>query len=493
MMRRRVDAQQGYDLLDFDDDEGQRGRHRPAVLVGVGSAVVVTVAASMVAYTLSRPVDSEAVARAARAEVVTSLGHTVSGGDAAVSRALPTATAALDGTIGAPRGLAAGGRDVVPPRVLQAYRSAETRLATDSPGCKLPWWVLAGIGKVQSDHAAEGQVDENGTATVRIVGPRLDGTAVGTVTVRDTDKGTLDGDLTFDRGVGPMLLVPQTWAAIGRDGDGDGHTDVADADDAALSVGTLLCSAGGDLTTPEGLAQGLVRMDDSEGFPGSVLPWVAHYRSTGATAAGRTATSAPGTPSASAPAGGPAPEPGRRLPEAPDTPTDGPGFTTQPTTAPPSTTPPQVTPRPITPRPTTTPRPGTPAPKPAPAKPANPAPVKPAPAKPSPVKPTPARPTPVKPSPADPTPPKPAPAPPPPADNPPPSAPKPPPPPADPPPAKPQDPTPAEPPASSNGGGSTGESVSTPTGERTARGNGNGNGRGTSTPAGDSTGSAPAA
>ncbi|GAB49928.1 hypothetical protein [Mobilicoccus pelagius] len=380
MRRRRLDAE-GYDLPDdtdafdeFDDVEETHGRvRRPAVLVGAGSALVVTLAAGLVAWTLTRPTDSEAVTRAADAEIVTSLGNRVVGGGDAVEKSLPLATSALDGTIGAPPGLAAGERDVVPPRVLEAYRSAESRLADDAPRCRLPWWLLAGVGKVQSDHAASGQVDAAGVTTVRVVGPRLDGSIVGSTTVRDTDQGALDGDLTFDRGVGPMLVVPSTWAAIGRDGDGDGNANVADVDDAALSVGTLLCSAGADVTTPEGLARALVRVDDGATFPGDVLPWAAHYRATGVTAGvGQAAVPGPSTRPSGAPGSG---SPTRRGGSSPThVPTNGPGFTTQPTDAPPSRTPPPAV-RPVpgagrpTPRPTTA--------KPAPGRPVAPPPVAP--------------------------------------------------------------------------------------------------------------------
>ena len=381
-------------------DEERRGRHRVAVAVGAACAVVVTVAAGTVAVTLTDRADSPAVARAATAEILTTLGHPVTGSEAAVRRALPTATAALDGGLAAPSGLPVGGRDVVPPRVLEAYRSAEARLATESPRCALPWWLLAGIGKVQSDHAAGGQVDAAGTATVRIVGPRLDGTGVGSRTVRDTDRGTLDGDLTFDRGVGPMLLLPQTWSAIGRDGDGDGRTDVADVDDAALSVGTLLCSAGADLTTAEGLARGLVRLDDTANFPLDVLPWAAHYRAQGGIdAPGGAASGVPGT---SAPGAQPTPGvPGGGTPATPLIPARGPGYTTQPTTAPPSSSPPPAVPRPVDSRPVAT---GSGAPRPVvPARPTNtpaaPRPTSQAPSAPRPTRvpvapPPPARPTP---------------------------------------------------------------------------------------------------
>ncbi|WP_284304771.1 hypothetical protein [Mobilicoccus caccae] len=308
---------------------------------------------------MSQPRESEHTARAADATVFTALGRTVTGGPEAVTAVLPTTTAALDGSLPAPAGLAAGAKDQIPARVLDSYRKAESTLASESPACKLPWWLLAGVGKVESDHAAGGKVDDAGTTTVRIVGPRLDGTVVGGTIVRDTDKGALDGDLSFDRGVGPMLLLPKTWQNIGRDGNGDSRPDVSNVDDATLAVGTLLCSADSDLTTPEGLAKGLVKFDDTPTFASEVLPWAMHYRSGAPTAAASsTGSAAPSTTSeGSTPATTDESTPTTTASPTPNpTPTQaGPGFTTQDPSTPPSTTPPAV---PARPAPPVTPTPG---------------------------------------------------------------------------------------------------------------------------------------
>lgn len=382
-MDRQLDAN-GFDVS--DETEGRSFR-RPALLVGAIATAVIATSAGMVAVALSDD-ESEHVAHAADATVVTALGHTVTGGSQATAAALPVATAALNGMIAGPTGLSAGQVDVIPERVLASYRSAEAALARDAPECRVPWWLLAGIGKVETNHAAGGQVDASGTTTSRIVGPRLDGTAVGGRVTRDTDDGELDGDLTFDRGVGPMLIVPQTWAGIGRDGNGDGVADVSNADDAAVSVGTVLCSAGTDLMTRQGLAAGLVEFDDTATFPGEVLPWAVHYRTAvpAATPSSTPSGTSTGTATTIAdPSTGAAPgkdSPASGTPTRTTTPTSepvtGPGFTTQPADAPPSATPPAVPPRPRTTapapvapppvapaRPTarpTTPRPTTPSP-----------------------------------------------------------------------------------------------------------------------------------
>lgn len=373
-MDRQLDAN-GFDVS--DETEGRSFR-RPALLVGAIATAVIATSAGMVAVALSDD-ESEHVAHAADATVVTALGHTVTGGSQATAAALPVATAALNGMIAGPTGLSAGQVDVIPERVLASYRSAEAALARDAPECRVPWWLLAGIGKVETNHAAGGQVDASGTTTSRIVGPRLDGTAVGGRVTRDTDDGELDGDLTFDRGVGPMLIVPQTWAGIGRDGNGDGVADVSNADDAAVSVGTVLCSAGTDLMTRQGLAAGLVEFDDTATFPGEVLPWAVHYRTAvpAATPSSTPSGTSTGTATTIAdPSTGAAPgkdSPASGTPTRTTTPTSEPvtgrGFTTQPADAPPSATPPAVPPRPRT----TAPAPVAPAPvAPAPVAPARP-------------------------------------------------------------------------------------------------------------------------
>ncbi|BFO21184.1 hypothetical protein SHKM778_75720 [Streptomyces sp. KM77-8] len=63
----------------------------------------------------------------------------------------------------------------IPATVLRAYRAAETSVGATDPGCRLPWELLAAIGKVESGHARGGAVDRNGTTLGRITGPPLDG------------------------------------------------------------------------------------------------------------------------------------------------------------------------------------------------------------------------------------------------------------------------------------------------------------------------------
>ena len=100
-----------------------------------------------------------------------------------------------------------------PASVLAAYKKAEQDLASTDAACRLPWQLLAAIGKVESGQARGGKVDANGTTLSPILGPVLNGQ--GFALIKDTDGGAYDGDATHDRAVGPMQFIPSTWATLG--------------------------------------------------------------------------------------------------------------------------------------------------------------------------------------------------------------------------------------------------------------------------------------
>lgn len=142
--------------------------------------------------------------------------------------------------------------DGIPTTALQAYKAAAQRERTVSPACGLTWPLLAGIGRVESDHGrfAGAVLHTDGVSTPHIIGIPLNGN--GTARITDTDHGRLDGDLAFDRAVGPMQFIPSTWAGYGVDGNGDGAIDPFNLFDAAAAAAHYLCVAGGDLTTLAG-------------------------------------------------------------------------------------------------------------------------------------------------------------------------------------------------------------------------------------------------
>ena len=132
---------------------------------------------------------------------------------------------------------------------LDAYMDAETSLAETDPGCRFEWWMVAGVARVESRHGElDGRrVRADGSVDRPIIGVALDG-GPSVQLVRDTDDGRLDEDADFDRAVGPLQFIPETWGRLGRDGNGDGVLDPQNIYDAALAAGTYLCRLASDLS-----------------------------------------------------------------------------------------------------------------------------------------------------------------------------------------------------------------------------------------------------
>ena len=164
----------------------------------------------------------------------------------------------------------------IPATVLRAYRAAETSVGATDPGCRLPWELLAAIGKVESGQARGGAVDRNGTTLGRITGPPLDGR--GFALIRDTDGGVHDGDTVYDRAVGPMQFLPSTWARWGADGNGDGRADPNNIFDAALAAGHYLCAGDRDLGRAADLDRAILGYNHSEAYLRLVRYWLTFYR-----------------------------------------------------------------------------------------------------------------------------------------------------------------------------------------------------------------------
>jgi membrane-bound lytic murein transglycosylase B len=142
----------------------------------------------------------------------------------------------------------------IPQRALLAYARAELRLRETKPDCGISWTMLAGISRKESMHGryGGGLVQDDGTMSKPIIGVPLDGSA-GVQAIKDTEKGVLDGDTTWDRAVGPMQFLPATWKKWAvRASDDGAQPDPQNMDDAAMSAARYLCSVGGDLTTSSG-------------------------------------------------------------------------------------------------------------------------------------------------------------------------------------------------------------------------------------------------
>jgi membrane-bound lytic murein transglycosylase B len=161
---------------------------------------------------------------------------------------------------------------------LDAYLRAALDIEAVHPTCGLPWWLLAGIGRVESGHGtfATSELDAAGTARPSIIGIALDG-GNDTAVITDTDGGTLDGDVVSDRAVGPMQFIPSTWSRYAADGNGDAVADPQNLYDAAHAAADYLCTAGGDLTTDAGIHRAVFAYNHSEAYVSNVLSFAQDY------------------------------------------------------------------------------------------------------------------------------------------------------------------------------------------------------------------------
>ncbi len=154
----------------------------------------------------------------------------------------------------------------IPTLFIEAYLTA----ATFCPGLPAP--VLAGIGKVESNHGRHGgsSVGTDGIVRPPIIGIPLDGRP-GVALIRDTDNGRLDGDRVHDRAVGPFQFIPSTWALFERSV--GGQQNPHNVPDAVQAVVWHLCP-NGTLTNLETAIFGYNR---SQAYVDKVLQWAERY------------------------------------------------------------------------------------------------------------------------------------------------------------------------------------------------------------------------
>jgi membrane-bound lytic murein transglycosylase B len=240
----------------------------------------------------------------------------------------------------------------IPAAALAAYQGAETIINAADPTCRLPWQLIAAIGRVESDHGRFGgnTLNADGVATPGIYGVALDGKN-GTSVIRDTDAGQYDNDAVYDRAVGPMQFIPSTWSVVGVDADGDARRNPQDIDDAALATAVYLCSGTDDLGTDAGRRAAVFRYNHSERYVDLVLSIMNAYLQGDYTAVPNGTTSAtyfPNDTSTTSPAGHHGTKhPGHTDTDTPTTTTptdDGDGNPTSNPTNPPTSNPPTSTP-----------------------------------------------------------------------------------------------------------------------------------------------------
>ena len=164
------------------------------------------------------------------------------------------------------------------PRInYEAYHAAGSKLARELPGCGVSWKLIAGIGRVESTHANNAKADPKGVLESPILGPLLDGTLAGNNVIHDTDGGELDGNPHYDRAVGPMQFLPETWNHYAADGNGDGVADPQNLFDAALTTGRYLCDGNLDLRDPAQVVTAVLRYNNSMDYVSKVRGWAEGY------------------------------------------------------------------------------------------------------------------------------------------------------------------------------------------------------------------------
>lgn len=161
---------------------------------------------------------------------------------------------------------------------LDAYWRAAQSSAVEDPRCGVRWWAIAGISRVEGHHGTYGgaALDKLGDATKRIIGIQLNGTN-NTRVVGDTDDGALDGDPAYDRAVGPMQFIPQTWSRFEADGNGDGLATPFNLYDATLAAARYLCRASGGLGEEPGLRTAYFSYNHSADYVERVLSFARLY------------------------------------------------------------------------------------------------------------------------------------------------------------------------------------------------------------------------
>ncbi|MGW4101899.1 C40 family peptidase [Streptomyces sp. NPDC004976] len=168
----------------------------------------------------------------------------------------------------------------IPPRMLAAYRNAVQRVGRHVPSCRgMRWPILAGIAKVESNHAAGRTVSRGGDVHPKIYGVLLNGSGAGgnNTVFPDTDNGRFDGTASGERAVGPFQFLPSTWEGVGQDANGDGRADPHNADDAALGAAIYLCGDGRDLGQRSQLKAAIFQYNRSDEYVANVLGWIDQY------------------------------------------------------------------------------------------------------------------------------------------------------------------------------------------------------------------------
>lgn len=257
---------------------------RDGILIAVAGALIAVFVGGVIAHAETprppAPLASSASGPVEPVEPVEQVAPVVTAPAARVDPAWLARTAAATG---------------IPTRALRAYAGAQLTVAAEQPSCGLGWNTVAAIGAIESDHGRHGGavLGEDGRSTPAIRGPALDGDGV--AAIADTDGGRWDGDAVWDRAVGPMQFIPDTWARWGVDADGDGIADPNQIDDAALATARYLCGAG-TMTDADGWRAAVFAYNHLDVYVDDVAALANRYSAAAARAARLSAAPRPAPP-----------------------------------------------------------------------------------------------------------------------------------------------------------------------------------------------------
>jgi cell wall-associated NlpC family hydrolase len=165
---------------------------------------------------------------------------------------LAAAAGSGDDAPGMPGGPSALVLSAIPPAYLALYLAA----ARTCPG--LPWSVLAGIGRVESDHG------------------------------RSHAPGVHSGS-NPDGAEGPMQFEPATFARYAVNAARPARLSPYNPADAVFTAAAMLCADSAGTGTPAGIREALAAYDHSRGYVRLVLTWADRYTVPTAPAAAATA------------------------------------------------------------------------------------------------------------------------------------------------------------------------------------------------------------
>ena len=161
---------------------------------------------------------------------------------------------------------------------LDAYHRAAAAVEEEHPRCGVRWWAVAGISRVEGRHGTYGGTEllPNGDTSRRIIGIQLNGER-NTAVIGDTDGGAIDGDPAYDRAVGPMQFIPQTWRRFQADGNGDDVRSPFNLYDATRAAADYLCTASSRLDGEDGLRRAYFAYNHSTAYVDAVLGFARLY------------------------------------------------------------------------------------------------------------------------------------------------------------------------------------------------------------------------